>query len=376
MDQRVASPAPRGINDDVGRLRQEVLDTRRRTLIGGLFYLFGWLLIAAYSPLREQYPVLAWGAAGGFGLLATLRFAIRPTLDTAATQKRWLNLQWSLLFFTAALWGIASGWLMALEAFTSVHVPILLSTIAFATACAHTLSMRRGRALVCLFLLYVPAVVVLWRMDAGSAPAWALAVYFAYLLLALLSSHGEYKLRLDLDAELRVQRDRFATLSRLDSLTGLANRRHFSDALEAEVSAAHVHDTPLALLIVDIDHFKRFNDSHGHVAGDLCLIAFSERLRERFDTRAVHLARVGGEEFALLLPRHGMDAAMELADQFRASLLAQPLPLQMGADAVRASIGVAALGVGEAPETLYLRADRALYRAKSEGRDRVWCAVE
>ena len=371
MDSATNRRAGGVVVPSAGRLRQEVIDTRRRTLIGGVFYLFGWTLLAAYSPLPSEHPWLTAGLGLGFLVLAVLRFAVRPASGEVEAQRRWLDWQWGVVLLTAVLWGAGSAFVIADPRFEVADVPALLSTVAFATACAHTLSMRRARAMVALALLYLPALVTMWTVDPGNSPAWALLVYLGYLVLALLSSHGEYRLRLDLDEQLRVQRDRFETLSRLDALTGLANRRHFSDTLAAEVAQAHVGDQPLALLIVDIDHFKRFNDTHGHVAGDLALIAFADRLRERFGEHGVHLARVGGEEFALLLPRHTLDAAAALAERFRVGLAETPLPLGAGADAVRSSIGVGALGIGESGEALYLRTDRALYRAKREGRDRV-----
>lgn len=357
----------------VGRLRQEVLDTRRRTLIGGMFYVLGWLLVALYSPLGRTHPWAAWGVGAGFLLLAMLRMGLRPPGPErdARQQHRWLDLQWSFLFATTALWGTAGAWVMLDPRFAEARTLVLLCTIAYSAACSHTLSMRLGRAMACMACVYLPALGTVWFVDTGTAPAWMLLVFLAYLVLALLSSHGEYRLRLDLDEQLRLQRDRFETLSRLDALTGLANRRHFSEGLEAEVARAHVDDQPLSLLILDIDHFKRFNDTHGHVAGDVALLAFAQRLRERFGDRGVHLARVGGEEFALLLPRHALDAAASLADAFRRSFADAPLDLPVGAGDIRTSIGVAALEPGEPGELLYLRADRALYLAKADGRDRV-----
>lgn len=360
---------------DYGRLRQEVLDSRRRTSIGGLFYLVGWVLIGIYSPLWQWHPVVAWVVAGAFLLLAALRF-IPPRFDTEAGLRRWLDRLWIVLWVTTALWGGVSAWVLGDARLASVQAATLICTVAFSTAVAHTLSMRRGRSLLCLALVFLPTLVTLWLQSPVGITAWAILVYGVYLLLALLSSHAEYRLRLDLDAELRVQRDRFETLSRVDGLTGLANRRHFSHELDAEVARAHAHDAPLVLLILDIDHFKCFNDSHGHVAGDACLTEFAHRMRALFADSAQHLARIGGEEFALLLPRFTVAAALERAEAFRRSLIDTPLPLEQGADAVRVSIGVAALAPGETGEALYLRADRALYRAKSEGRDTVRCAEE
>ena len=374
MNRTVSTDAGRE-GDALARLRQEVADTRRRTLIGGVFYVLGWLLVATYSPLADVYPVATWSVGVAFAVFALFRILLRPNFDDADSQRTWLNLQWTILFVTTALWGAATAWVLIDPRFTAARTLILLSTIAFSAACAHTLSMRRGRAMLCLVFVYLPALCAVWVVDARSAPGWMLLIFLGYLVLALLSSHAEYRLRLDLDEQLRVQRDRFETLSRLDALTGLANRRQFNDGLDAEVARAHVEDRPLVLLILDIDHFKRFNDTHGHVAGDVALQAFATRLREWFGEGGTHLARVGGEEFALLLPRHTQADALSLADAFRRSLGKSPLPLPAGADDVRTSIGMASLGAGEAGEQLYLRADRALYRAKAEGRDRVSVAA-
>ena len=365
--------APPGV--DLGRLRQEIVDSRRRTSIGGLFYLVGWILIGIYSPMWRWHPLLAWSVAAVFLLLAGLRL-VPPRVDSESGLRHWLDRLWLVLWLTTGLWGALSAWVMSDSRFAAVQTATLICTVAFATAVAHTLSMRRGRSLLCLALVFLPTLATLWLQPTTGITTWAMLVYGVYLLLALLSSHGEYRSRLDLDAQLRVQRDRFETLSRLDSLTGLANRRHFSHALDAEVSRAHVEESPLVLLILDIDHFKRFNDSHGHVAGDACLIAFAERLRTQFAGRGQHLARIGGEEFALLLPHLTMADARMQAEAFRSSLVDAPLPLEHGADSVRVSIGAAALAPGETGDALYLRADRALYRAKSEGRDTVRCADE
>ena len=360
---------------DPGRLRQEVLDTRRRTTIGGLFYLIGWVLIGLYSPLWQWHPVAAWTVAAVFLVLALLRF-VKPRFDSVAAQARWLDRMWLVLWLSTGLWGAVSAWVLGDMRFAAVHTATLICTVAFSTAVAHTLSTRLGRSLLCLGLVFLPTLATLWLQAPVGITAWAMLVYGVYLLLALLASHAEYRIRLDLDAELRVQRDRFQVLSRLDGLTGLANRRHFANQLDAEVAQAHVQDAPLTLLILDIDHFKRFNDSFGHVAGDACLTAFARRMREHFAGRGEHLARIGGEEFALLLPRCRGEAAAAVADSFRRSLIDTPLDLAEGADAVRVSVGVAELGLGEAGTALYLLADRALYQAKSEGRNQVQMAAE
>lgn len=160
-----------------------------------------------------------------------------------------------------------------------------------------------------------------------------------------------------------------AALARLalsDPLTGLANHRAFHEALERESARAARHRRRLALVLIDVDHFKDVNDRHGHLAGDATLAEVAERLRGAARTGDL-LARVGGEEFGWLLPETSAEAARLVADRARRLVSARAVP---GVGPVTVSAGVAELrGPGD-PRDLYRRADDALYRAKRLGRDR------
>jgi diguanylate cyclase (GGDEF)-like protein len=157
--------------------------------------------------------------------------------------------------------------------------------------------------------------------------------------------------------------ERLVALATTDPLTSLANRRSFRDRLEAECARSARAGIPLGLALVDLDHFKRVNDTHGHQAGDAVLRELADRLR-RCARREDIVARVGGEEFAWLLPEADLDAAMEAAERLRRRIAGEPFPI---VGRVTASIGVATLGAG--PDELVRDADRALYRAKDAGRD-------
>jgi len=165
-----------------------------------------------------------------------------------------------------------------------------------------------------------------------------------------------------------------AELSITDSLTGLANRRAFDARLVDEVSRAVRHGTPLALLIVDVDHFKRYNDRYGHAAGDDCLKAVAAVLRASAGRPTDLVARVGGEEFALLLPHEAGRGALALAQRCLRALDAEAIPHADSpvAPQVTVSIGVADLwGCGmRDPAALFAAADAALYAAKGQGRHR------
>jgi diguanylate cyclase (GGDEF)-like protein/PAS domain S-box-containing protein len=158
--------------------------------------------------------------------------------------------------------------------------------------------------------------------------------------------------------------ERLVALATTDPLTGLANHRAFQERLAAEVSRARRAGEPLALVMIDLDHFKRVNDTHGHQAGDEVLREVARRLMA-CARREDLCARVGGEELAWLLPATGADAAMAAAERLRAAIAGTPIP---PAGRQTASLGVAGLGPGGAA-ALVRDADAALYRAKAAGRD-------
>jgi diguanylate cyclase (GGDEF)-like protein len=159
----------------------------------------------------------------------------------------------------------------------------------------------------------------------------------------------------------------------VDGLTGLANRRAATDALHAEAARAERLETPLSLVLADLDEFKEVNDAYGHAVGDAVLRAFADVLRETVRESDV-AGRWGGEEFLLLLPGADLEGAVQLAERVRVALAARDIP---GAPGLRvtASFGVAEYAGESNSEQLVVAADGALYRAKRSGKDRVERAV-
>lgn len=156
-----------------------------------------------------------------------------------------------------------------------------------------------------------------------------------------------------------------------DSLTGLVNRGHFLDIASASVDHAHLYQQPLAILMLDLDHFKKINDSWGHHGGDVALQTSAHTLRQQCREMDV-AARIGGEEFTLLLHGSAVNEAALVAERVRLALAAQTVVLKDGRSfQLTASIGAACLLPGEELESLMQRADMALYQAKEAGRNRV-----
>lgn len=166
-------------------------------------------------------------------------------------------------------------------------------------------------------------------------------------------------------------------LAALDGLTGIANRRRFDESLAIEFSRGQREKKPLSLVMCDIDQFKVYNDTFGHLAGDLCLKKVAAVLTAHLKRPADLAVRYGGEEFAILLPETDLEGAMVVASACRAHL--ESLALDHPASAhciVTMSLGVASVipSRSTTPETLVERADRALYAGKSGGRNRVTSA--
>ena len=157
-----------------------------------------------------------------------------------------------------------------------------------------------------------------------------------------------------------------------DALTGLHNRRYMAGQLQAMVGRAGQGGDSVAVLVMDIDHFKAVNDGFGHDAGDEVLREFAVRLAT--NVRAIDLpCRLGGEEFVVVMPGASLEAASRVADRIRRDIEGQPFPIMGGAESlgVTVSIGVAASVAGDTPEGLLKRADEGVYEAKSRGRNQV-----
>ncbi|MBM6592935.1 putative bifunctional diguanylate cyclase/phosphodiesterase [Microvirga pudoricolor] len=188
----------------------------------------------------------------------------------------------------------------------------------------------------------------------------------ACLVFAVLGVRRAYRLRLEMRRRIAAE-SQALELARHDPLTGLPNRRKFSEELSATVEHALDYHIGVAVLLFDLDHFKPINDLHGHGAGDTVLIEIAERLR-RLAGPNDHIARLGGDEFALVAATNDDDATAIRLAQRVISALTQPVPIGHTHAQVSVSIGIAICPAdGKDPETLIHAADLAMHRAKQEG---------
>lgn len=171
---------------------------------------------------------------------------------------------------------------------------------------------------------------------------------------------------------LKYELEKVTQISVTDELTNIPNRRGFNQKIQSIIEEAQEQQTSFALLVLDIDLFKKINDTYGHLLGDSILRYLARFLNN--ETKGKDLvARIGGEEFVVALPNTNYDSAIRVAEQMRSKLFSKKLNIK-SADhpiSVSVSLGVASYQMGESLETLFDRADKALYRAKNSGRNKV-----
>ncbi len=172
--------------------------------------------------------------------------------------------------------------------------------------------------------------------------------------------------------ELRQSLAELSELVRKDTLTGLANYRYFSKALEQELERTQRSGQPTTLIMLDIDHFKKVNDQWGHEVGNQALIHIAKLMQQTMRKLDIP-CRYGGEEFAIILPNTDLSASIPVADRLRLAIAESPLQVGKEQLQLTASFGIDTFRFDEqaSPEELVQRADHYLYQAKQEGRNRV-----
>ena len=176
-----------------------------------------------------------------------------------------------------------------------------------------------------------------------------------------------------LQDQLRERNTLLEQMNRTDTLTGLYNRRYLEEELARQHLDARRHHDPIVLLLLDLDQFKRVNDTYGHPVGDLVLCEFARRLRD--EVRAGDTAgRWGGEEFVVILPRTDLEGALQLADRIRRATA--DVPIVVGGESIHVTLsGGCAVGPADAPSELVRQADARMYAAKRAGRDQIVSAT-
>ncbi|MBK6853897.1 MAG: GGDEF domain-containing protein [Burkholderiales bacterium] len=336
-----------------------------------LFLVNDWLIRPEVLSVAMFWRL---GVVSVYGLLmlALIRRGLPPRWREAAMGSTIVVAMWgsSMIFrATASDVGVYDPFMFSLV-FLACNIVFQLrfvvaltsSTTALLIAAAHVLApgampdAAKPFALALLLATLIFTVLACYRLERSERRA--------YLLILRETSRSQAAM---------LTAGQMATLSQTDALTQLANRRAFDLELPRRLDEARRTGQPLAMLVIDIDHFKRYNDHYGHPAGDACLRRVAEVMREALREQDF-IARIGGEEFAVLLSPANPATARQLADRLlqqveQAAIAHEGLP---GRQVVTISLGLAVTALPQAgePASLMAAADAALYDAKRQGRNR------
>jgi diguanylate cyclase (GGDEF)-like protein len=352
------------------------------------FVLIQSTLPIVFSPLAGAILALAlWHAveplrllvfAGGLAVIAAQRIlATRAFPDpppTGRELRRWEQLYIGSIVLVDLWWGFGALWLLVPGASTESAIVFCFVML---MAGGHTASYSAHGPTVVLGVLALTLPITVAFALQPDTFHWALAFVALMFLAASFRSvrtlsyffGRTYRLAHDL----QLARQRAEHLARIDVLSGLHNRRSFYARGAQALEEAAASRAPLALLVVDIDHFKSINDRYGHAAGDAAIRDIAARLQREVREEETG-GRLGGEEFALLLPRVALADALAAAERLVRESAASSFDFEGHTIAYTISVGAAQLRPGESLDAFAARADQALYRAKREGRNRVVAA--
>ncbi|MFA5576600.1 MAG: GGDEF domain-containing protein [Tissierellaceae bacterium] len=192
-------------------------------------------------------------------------------------------------------------------------------------------------------------------------------------LLWIIQLRKEIVRRKKIQSQLELANLELEKISMVDGLTGISNRRYFDSFMDAIWDINKREDFPLSVIMIDIDHFKSFNDTFGHLNGDICLKTVANTIKDTVGRPGDLVARFGGEEFIVLLSNTDCKGATYVAEKIRKAIEGEIIELEDALTSVTVSLGVSFIDeIGEkVPEDLIAKADEALYRAKDSGRNRV-----
>lgn len=369
-----ASPAARLLGTEAPQgsqqsLNQALIDTTSRIMGAMYVYLALWLVITLVAGVQKTHPQLVWGTALWLGVIAAARAVVAHQLHSLLDHSPALanRLTVGLVLANGLTWGLLTA--------ASVHVPALepirtsMLLVAVGLSSGGTVAMAINPTLKMWFPVSVIAPLAIATATHASDSNFMLAslmvVYTVYVMHSARIVSQDYW---------RAQ-DAFRALehaSLTDPLTQVPNRLHFERQYQIEWRRACRLNTRMAVMIVDLDHFKRVNDEHGHPAGDIVLQEAAKAMSTAIMRPCDVLARYGGEEFIVLLPEITEEGAHIVAERLRTQVEKLTITLPSSATCITCSVGYTCLVPGHELEAddMIRQADEALYQAKKGGRNR------
>jgi diguanylate cyclase (GGDEF)-like protein len=357
------------------------------------------LLLGVYWFQLPISPLIIWFSTLTFlsvARIAHIAMTLRREWDTSSDRNKLQTFQVGV-FLTATTWGV--GFTLLSPALNDTYTLLFLFTLAGMVSGAFT-SMASDRQTYLLYVLPIMIPAMLTTVSQANLLSYVMTFMLILFTIMLAVSHKlaaktfadgflhrfeHEELIKELvvtnnaltttNTELERTKEDLRELSLSDELTGIPNRRYFSQILKHEIDRARRDKTPLSAIMIDVDAFKKYNDTYGHAKGDQCLRHVAELLKNALHRSTDFLARYGGEEFVVLLPNTDPTNAKFVAERLRLTIYDSDLPhTSSPTGRVTVSAGIACCSDTDGWErcqTLIELADNCLYLAKQQGRNRV-----
>ncbi|HSB97204.1 MAG TPA: GGDEF domain-containing protein [Spongiibacteraceae bacterium] len=352
-----------------------LLDCANRVKSGIFVYICLWLAIGVASGLANDQPLFWLSNVGIFAINALLRLWLQLNLEKWVVQRLRLakNFFTVLLLLNVLHWGVLTSLCVLMPGLQELRMPMLLAACGIAASVASVLAIHPLLRVVSPIAVVAPVVIALLVQptSANALIAVLCSILVVYFISAARVMYNDYWSALNNSILLQQRAQQLEELSNTDALTKIRNRLYFDVNFASEWKRACRHRWPIAVLIIDLDHFKHINDQHGHVFGDLCLQTVARLLQAEVQRSGDILARYGGEEFIIMLTQTTLSSAAAVAERLLKALSEYTLYNGEHSVPVTGSIGVAS-AIPTLPDQGYRlinRADQALYQAKERGRN-------
>jgi len=360
--------------------QQVSLDLTVRGRGGIVIYLAVWLITAVWSGIEQTNPIFFYLNTFLIAAIAVMRFVhYRLVMSRNLNAQSMYSCLVFLILIGALHWGILSAWVIFGSSHQSLYYPYMM--ILSALAIGGTAILSISSTVRILYPLFISLPSVAMGIIIGGPENLVLVTLLTFALLYVFETSRvtskDYRNAFDSRKEADKRAIQMEQLSITDQLTGLHNRLYFSKSYPQEWKRCSRLKIPLSVLLIDLDHFKRINDSYGHIVGDECLIKVANVMKSEIKRDTYVVARYGGEEFIILLPDLDLRSATDFAKRLVQNIEQIELFLEGKPIYVSCSIGLASIVPDQIIDNQLLikAADDAMYEAKSRGRNQ-YCVAE
>ena len=369
------------INDKQNILEQTLKDLSIRARGGVVLYLIIWLVTAFWADFLHKVPLFFYINTASLIFLSLIRlgyYIVYKKYAQKYTHKMY-NILVTLILLNAFHWGILSAWILFNPEFQLIHYPYLVILSALAIGGTSSLSISTWIRRLFPFFIFTPSLIMGLITHSNEDIIMIILgmISMVYVWSTSKATQFDYQKAVINHKIFEKKAHYMEELSVTDELTGLKNRLYFNKKFSKSLALCIEKKLPLSILMIDIDHFKNFNDTYGHLCGDRCLQAVARVLEKTIKNASQNLSRFGGEEFIVILENTYQKEAIKLANNIVLNVANSSLKLsQTKKVKISCSVGISSFiprGIKEG-EILISDADKALYRAKKEGRNR-YCVL-